>query len=78
VVASLESGNRKIYVYRKAETPVMRSDWQDATAYFLAAEKLGSAEGPRVARKHLELGLISERQFKTAEHRAEELLLARP
>jgi hypothetical protein len=77
-VASLESVNRKIYFYRKAETLVMRGDWQNATAYFLAAEKLGSAEGARVAHKHLELGLISERQFEIAEHRAAELLLARP
>jgi hypothetical protein len=77
-IASLQSVNRKVYFYRRAETLVMRSDWRNATAYFLAAEKLGSTEAARVARKHLDLGLISETQFKTAEHRAEELLLAHP
>jgi hypothetical protein len=76
-IAALKSVNRRVYFYRKAERLVTKKKWQKATAYFLAAEELGSTEAARIARKHLSLGLISEPEFETAEQRAKQLLAER-
>ncbi len=74
VINALKAVNRKVYFYRKAQRLAMKDKWSRATAYFLAAEKLGSVEAARIARKHLALKLVSEGEFQSAERQAANLL----
>jgi hypothetical protein len=73
-IDALKGVSLKIYLYRKGERLAMKEKWQKATAYFLAAERLGDAEAGRIARKHLALKLVSEADFRSAEQHALDLV----
>ena len=73
VIESLKSISRKAYFYRKAQSFQMKDDMKNATVHFLSAARLGSEEASRLARRNVDLGLISQAEFDAATRQAEGL-----